>query len=180
MYTDEAKYSGENDSFTFKLTIFHDICTRTDLPHKIKLKAFSTMLTYLALDYCYSNVSISTSVIFDKICDSIRTYFKGEENRKSVLSRWNMTTLKSIIGKNEGKPMEECLQPLIKDLCHLQRELDVELRTDKFIHIKLINACQDVSACQYACFKPANGLASLINDLRSSIITFQKANPDNT
>ena len=76
--------------------------------------------------------------------------------------------------------MEECLQLLIKDLRHLQHGLDAELRTDKFIHNKLINACQDIPACQYACFKPADGLAGLINDLRSSIITFQKVNPDNT
>ena len=126
------------------------------------------MLKGLALDYYYSNVSISTAATFDEICDSIRTYFEGAEHRRSVLSRWNMTTLKSIMEKNEGKPMEECLQLLIKDIRHLQHGLDVELCTDKFIHNKLINACQDVPACQYACFKPADGLAGLINDLRSS------------
>ena len=180
MYTDEAKYSGENDSFTFKLTIFHDICARADVPHEIKLKEFSTMVTGLALEYYYSNVSISTSVTFDEVCNSIRTYFEGSEHRKSVLSRWNMTTLKSIMEKSEGKPMEECLQLLIKNFRHLQHGLNVELRTDKFINNKLINACQDVPACQYACFKPEDGLAGLINDLRSSIITFQKGNPDNT
>ncbi len=91
-----------------------------------------------------------------------------------------MTTLKSIMEKNEGKPMEECLQHFIQDLCHLQHGLDFELRTNKFIYNKLINACQDVPACQYVCFKPADRLASLINDLRSSIIIFQKANSDNT
>ena len=42
MYTDEAKYSGENNSF--KLTIFHDICARADVPYEAKMKAFSTML----------------------------------------------------------------------------------------------------------------------------------------
>jgi hypothetical protein len=26
LYTDEAKYSGENDNFDFKLTIFTDLC----------------------------------------------------------------------------------------------------------------------------------------------------------
>ena len=109
----------------------------------------------------------------------IRTYFEGAENRKSVLSRWNMTLLKSIMEKNEGKLMEECLQLLIRDLRHLQHGLDVQLRTNKFIHKKLINECQDVPARQYACFKPTDWLASRINDLRSSIITFQKANPDN-
>lgn len=83
------------------------------------------------------------------------------------------------MGKNEEKQVEKCLQLLIKDLRHLQYRLDVELRTDKFINKKLINVCQDFPACQYACFKPADRLASLINNLYSFIITFQKANPDN-
>ena len=67
----------------------------------------------------------------------------------------------------------------MKDLCHLQYGLDAKLYTDKFIYNKFINACQDIPACQYACFKLADSLAGLINDLRSSIITFQKASPDN-
>ena len=137
------------------------------------------MLTDLALDYYYSNTSISTAATFDKVCELIQTYFEGAEYKRSVLSKWNITTLKSIIEKNKGKSMEECLQLLIKDLRHLQHGLYVELRTDKFIHNKLINICQDIPACQYACFKPADSLAGLINNLRSLIITFQKANPDN-
>jgi hypothetical protein len=77
---------------------------------------------------------------------------------------------------NEGKSAEECLQLLIKQLRHLQHGLDPELRSEKFIHNKLINACQDVSACQYVCFKLSDSLVELINDLRSSIVIYQKAN----
>ncbi len=105
MYTEKAKYSSKNDSFTFKLTIFHNICAREEVPHKIKLMAFPTMLIGLALDYYYSNVSISTAVTFDEVCDSIRKYFERAENRRSVFSRWNNTTLKSIMEKNERKPI---------------------------------------------------------------------------
>ncbi len=71
MYKDEAKYSSENDSFTFKFTIFHEICARADVPYEIKLKAFLTMLTVLALDYYYSNVIINAEVTLDEVCDSI-------------------------------------------------------------------------------------------------------------
>ena len=170
MYKEKAKYSSKNDSFTFKLTIFHDVCAREDVPHKIKLMAFPTMLIGLALDYYYSNVSISTSVTFDEVCNSIRTYFERAENRRSVLSRWNNTILKSIMEKNERKPIEDCIQLLIKDLHHLQYGLDVELCTDKFIYNKLISTGQDVPACQYACFKPADGLAGFINDLRLFVL----------
>ncbi len=77
---------------------------------------------------------------------------------------------------NESKSVEECLQLLIKQLRHLQHDLNSELRSKKFIHNKLINACQNVFACQYVCFKFSDSLIDLINDLRSSIIIYQKAN----
>ncbi len=77
---------------------------------------------------------------------------------------------------NENKFMKECLHLLIKNLRHLQHELDSKLRSERFIHNKLINACQDVSACQYACYRSSNSLSDLINDLKSSIVIYQKTN----
>ena len=68
--------------------------------------------------------------------------------------------------------MEKCLKKLIDKLWHLQHDLDPELYTDHFIHNKLINKCQNIPAYQYAYFKPADSLTDLINDLRSSIITY--------
>jgi hypothetical protein len=77
--------------------------------------------------------------------------------------------------ENESKSMNECLQLLIKELRHLQHDLELILRIDDFIHNKLINACQEISACQYACFKFSDSMTELINNLKSSIITYQKA-----
>ncbi len=71
--------------------------------------------------------------------------------------------------------MNECLQLLIKELRHLQHGLGSTLRIDEFIHNKLVNACQKIPAYQYACFKPSDTLTELINDLKSSITTYQKA-----
>ena len=59
IYADNAKYSGRNDSFTFRLAIFPDICLKADVLPEAKIKAFSIMLKGLALDYYYSNISIS-------------------------------------------------------------------------------------------------------------------------
>ncbi len=181
LYTNEAKYSGENDTFSFKLTIFHDMCDRADVLQSAKLKAFSIMLKSLTFDYYYSNMFTSTVTVitFDEICFSMRNYFEDAEYRRGILSKWNNLILKSVMTSNEGKSVEECLQLLIKQLRHLQHGLNPKLRSEKFIHNKLINACQDVTACQYACFKLSDSLVGLINDLRSSIIIYQKANSAN-
>jgi hypothetical protein len=85
LYTDEAKYSGENDSFSYKLTIFHDMCDRADVLQSAKLKAFSTMLKGLALDYYYSNMSTGILITFDEVCFSMRNYFEGAEYRRGIL-----------------------------------------------------------------------------------------------
>jgi hypothetical protein len=84
-----------------------------------------------------------------------------------------------IKSENENKFIEKCLQLLIKNLCHLQHDLNSELQSKKFIHNKLINACQDVFVCHYVCFKLSDSLIDLINDLRSSIIIYQKVNSAN-
>jgi hypothetical protein len=77
--------------------------------------------------------------------------------------------------ENERKFTNECLQLLIKSLRHLQHDLESTFRIDEFIHNKLVNACQKISACQYACFKSSDILTKLINDLKSSITIYQKA-----
>jgi hypothetical protein len=84
-----------------------------------------------------------------------------------------------MMTSNENKSVEECLSLLIKQLRHLQHDLNSKLRSEKFIHNKFINACRNVFACQYACFKLSDSLIDVINDLRSSIIIYQKTNWSN-
>jgi hypothetical protein len=59
MYTDESKYSSENDNFDYKLVIFHDLCKRVDIPDRIKAKAYPTMLQGLALDHYYTSIKVA-------------------------------------------------------------------------------------------------------------------------
>jgi hypothetical protein len=122
-----------------------------------------------------------TVITFDEICFSMRNYFEDAEYKRDILSKWNNLILKSIMIKseNENKFIEKCLQLLIKNLRHLQHDLNSKLRSEKFLHNKLINTCQDVFACQYVCFKLSDSLIDLINDLRSSIIIYQKVNSAN-
>ncbi len=179
LYSDETKYSEKNDNFSFKLIMFNDMCDRVDVSFEAKLKAFSIMLKELAFDYYYANVASSknASFTFDDVCISIMSYFEDVEYKRSILNKWNNLTLKSVMNKteNEEKLMNECLQLLIKELRHLQHDLESILRIDDFIHNKLVNACQKISACQYTCFKSNDNLTELINDLKSSIIIYQKA-----
>jgi hypothetical protein len=136
------------------------------------------MLRGLALDYYYTNLKANPlGVSFEKLCESTHNYFEGPEYRRDILIQWNTLKLRTIINKNTRKLTLEYLQILIKDLRHLQHGLDTSLRTDEFLHNKLITACQDLELYKYACYKPADTLASLINDLRSSITTYKASNP---
>lgn len=117
IYTNNAKYCGCIDSFIFKLVIFHNICLKTDILPKAKMKAFFTILKDLALDYYYSNIIISAVIMnFDHVSNSFRNYFKEAEYKQSVYLKWNGLKLKSIISKNEGKPIEEYLKKFIDQL----------------------------------------------------------------
>ena len=86
MYQDETlKYNEENDNFTYKLSIFHDICDRVDIPHEVKIKAFPIMLIEDALDYYYSHIGHESRVTFDEICYIIRSYFETTEHKRRIL-----------------------------------------------------------------------------------------------
>ena len=100
------------------------------------------MLRGLALDHYYTNLkSNPLGVPFDKLCEATRNYFEGPEYKRDILTQWNATKLRTVIDKNTEKSTIECLQILIKDLRHLQHGLDIKLRTDDFLHNKLITAC---------------------------------------
>lgn len=180
LYTgDSQKYSGQNDNFDFHLTIFNNYCSQLNIDDDaVKAKAYSTMLKGQALEHFFINLrAAGATVSFDDLCNATRNYFETPEYRRAQLSKWNATTLRTVIAKNTEKSTAECLHLLVTQLRHLQPSLDFPLRTDAFLHNKLITACQDISSCQYACYKPAETLSGLINDLDSSITTYEKTHP---
>ncbi len=86
LYTNETKYSDENDNFSFKLIIFHDMYDRADIFHSIKLKVFLIMLKELTLDYYYENMTISIIFsTFDEVCFQMKNYFEDAEYKRSLL-----------------------------------------------------------------------------------------------
>jgi hypothetical protein len=60
MYIEDNKYSRENNNFNFKLTIFHDLCSRADIPQEAKVKVYPIMLHGLVLDHYYTNLKNAT------------------------------------------------------------------------------------------------------------------------
>ena len=75
--------------------------------------------------------------------------------------------------ENAGKTTSECLQILLTEMRHLKLGLPTPFRTDEIFHAKLIQACQAVPACIYACCKPAADISGLIEELESSIATHE-------
>lgn len=77
IYIKGAKYNNRNNSFIFKLKIFHDIYLSVYVSYKTKIKIYFTMLKSLIYDYYYKNISINGIVMnFDKFYFFIKNYFK--------------------------------------------------------------------------------------------------------
>ena len=107
MYTEESKYSGEDNNFDCKLIIFNDLYNRVSIPQEAKIKGFPIMLYGITLNFYYKNKATYTT--FNSICNTICNYFKGPEYKRGVLIKWNAITLKIVIIKNESKSIGDCL-----------------------------------------------------------------------
>jgi hypothetical protein len=107
IYTEESKYSREDDNFNRKLMIFNDLCNRVEILQAAKIKGFPIMLYGITLNFYYKNKATYTT--FNDIYNAIYNYFKGPEYKRRVLIKWNTITLKTVIIKSEGKSIEDCL-----------------------------------------------------------------------
>jgi hypothetical protein len=88
LYTNKAKYSGENNNFDFKLTIFTNLCQKANILKQEFSQAYSTILRSLILNHYYTNLkSNPLSVPFNKLCKAIRNYFKGLEYKRNILTQ---------------------------------------------------------------------------------------------
>jgi hypothetical protein len=110
LYTNKAKYSGENNNFDFKLTIFINLYQKADIPKQEFSQAYSTILRSLALDHYYTNLkSNPLSIPFNKLYKAIYNYFKGLEYKRNIFTQWNAIKLQTIINKHTEKSTIECL-----------------------------------------------------------------------
>jgi len=170
-YTDEVKYSGEQDNFDFKFEIFQNYCLRAGVPKQAYTIAIPTMLRGLALKYYFTHLKDFT--LLENVCIGLKSYFEGDEYKRDILARWNAITLKEVAIK-EGLDTSQAFQKLINEMWELQRGLAKDLQNDTTFHNKLITACQEIPACKPACFRAANTLAGLISEIKSSIATYGK------
>jgi len=107
IYIEESKYSGEDDNFNRKLTIFNDLYNRVGIPQEAKIKGFPIILHSITLNFYYKNKVTYTT--FNSIYNAVYNHFKGLEYKRGVLIKWNTITLKTVIIKNESKSIWDCL-----------------------------------------------------------------------
>jgi hypothetical protein len=93
-YTDEVKYSGEQDNFDFKFKIFQNYCLRAGVPKQAYIIAIPTMLHGLALKYYFTHLKDLT--LLENVRAGLKSYFEGDEYKRDILSRWNAITLKQV------------------------------------------------------------------------------------
>ena len=81
------KYEKNDDHFVHKLSIFHHLCSKADVPHEAKFKAFSSMFKDHALNYYLANINMLENASLDQTCTFIATHFENSDYRKNNLTK---------------------------------------------------------------------------------------------
>ncbi|KAI0996015.1 hypothetical protein K3495_g12165 [Podosphaera aphanis] len=160
-YTSDMKYRGNDDRFDYKLSIFYDICNRTNLPD---CYYYRTLLP-----------KITPEISFEKVIHSIKNNFEGEAYQRLVKQKWRKVNMTSMIADAPEKSLSEILETMIQKLQDLQLGLAPKYRDDDYLRDKLIEACEGIAAFQNACYRPDHSLEEFINDLRSSVLAHEKS-----
>jgi hypothetical protein len=78
------------------------------------------------------------------------------------------------VRKNPLISLHDVVQELVNKLRQLRFGLSPDLRTDTFLHNKIVTACQGVPACRFATSDPPADIGSLLSKIYSSITNHEK------
>lgn len=173
-YSPEEKYSGDDDDFDYKLSIFYDISRRAELPNEQFCQAFPMMLRGGALGFYHSSRS-NLPTDFKRLCAYIKREFEGDEAERNMLNKWNSITLLGVKAKNKDKTLSESFHIMAVQLRNLQMRLQKEMRDPVHLHNKLMVACQGVPACNLACLNPAKSVPVFIQQLKQAIAVWERS-----
>ncbi|RKF56523.1 hypothetical protein GcC1_196023 [Golovinomyces cichoracearum] len=169
LYSEPMKYTGEQDSFKYKVKIYEEKCSHAGInDDQGKAKTFSTMLTGDSLSYFYL-LPLCNS--FAAICSAMTNHFEGLESKLNAVNKWNSLNLLTRISSDPQKTTAEDFEAFVSELRKLQYKPPSDLWTEQILHMKLMTTCREVPAYVLACYKPAPDLPTFINDLRNSIGT---------
>ncbi|EED20804.1 hypothetical protein TSTA_039980 [Talaromyces stipitatus ATCC 10500] len=172
MYSDNQKYSGNEDSYRSKLRIFNDYCERLSLPKNVYKLAFPTMLKGQALDFYYDNKEIWEASDRDPV-EGIRAYFEGPEYHRTVLDKWSGISLQNTVNEDPEKTLKVCLNMMLTELASLYDHLAPKLRNEEFYLARLLQATHIYLACQLATSKQQDTVPGLTRDLQSGVSQYK-------
>lgn len=139
MHTNEQKYNGNNHSFEYKYDFFNYFYGRANMPHKLYVKTFQTMLIGNAPAFHF-RAHRTTNQVLD-IAENICNNFEGAEYKRSVITKWDALTLRKFIKRDKNKTIESAFLTLISDLHEVQPNLFSNLQDDDFLQNKLVLTC---------------------------------------
>ena len=174
------KYSGSlRDNFEKKLKIFEERCEQCGISESEKPKAFSLMLTGVALEYYFSHVKGVISN-FDAMVEKVKQRFLTEERTLTMTQEWESTSLSTYIKENPSLTKKEVARQDDFRLQELQICLPKEYRSDVILKNKLLSACAGIDECRLARQKVASTVEGVIADLHTSISTASTSSSQDT
>ncbi|RKF60188.1 hypothetical protein GcC1_168013, partial [Golovinomyces cichoracearum] len=95
MYNIDEKYGGTCiESFSYKIKMFLDSCSRAQLIENALSLAFPFMLKLTALEFYYSSFQ-GFNLTIERLIQRFQDRFEGEEYRRNALLNWNNTNLRT-------------------------------------------------------------------------------------
>lgn len=170
VYTHESqKYSGGlKDNLEKKVKIFSERCEQCGVSDEEKPRAFSVMLTGVALEYYFTNAK-GVITDFDGMVGKVKSRFLTKERTLAMTQELESTSLVRYISEKAPLSKKECLNKMVSCFQELQMCLPKDYRSDFILKNKLLSACSNVEQCRLARQKVAPTVEGVIADLHTPI-----------
>ena len=175
-YDDQLKYSGRMDSLDACYQTFTRKCDIIQADHAQRAMLFHCMLKGDALEHYFMHTAFTTMTT-DQLYHAFYTRFETFEKRMVCTQNWEGINLTMTMAKHPEKTMYDCFELIKDELQRLRKNLGPSAN-DEMMRMKLIRACERVSACNYIAIRPPESLEALVNDLRAATSSYDRLHPD--
>lgn len=131
---DEDRYSGlPTENFDRKIALFHEHFTQAGVNEEDKPRAYSIILSGLALQYYFDTLR-GRNLNLTELVEPTRKRLITTEHTRTLIRQWDEMTLQSVMSTKRDKSATECLEILVSKLQDIQSALPIAYKSEEILH----------------------------------------------